>query len=90
MSDMNDCFLILGRGEALGTGKDRTAHRRIVTSLTLPPNHTLPDEASLYTKIVNGLISVPGTKIGRTPMDIIGIRVFLQQAGDIQKYRNVP
>jgi hypothetical protein len=43
-------------------GKDTTAHRRIVTSLSLPPNHTLPDEARLYSKLVKGLLSVNGTE----------------------------
>jgi hypothetical protein len=43
-------------------GKDTTAHRRIVTSLALPKNHTLPDEAKFYTKLMKGLLSINGTE----------------------------
>jgi hypothetical protein len=33
-----------------------------VTSLSLPHNHTLPDEARYYTKFVKALVTVPGTE----------------------------
>jgi hypothetical protein len=42
-------------------GVDRTAHRRVIKGLTLPPNHQFSDEAILYRDFMEGIRAIPGT-----------------------------
>jgi hypothetical protein len=58
-------FKIRERRTTRNMGVDKTAHRRVIKGLILPPNHQFSDEPILYRRFMDGIRAIPGA--GQVP-----------------------
>jgi hypothetical protein len=58
-------FKIRERRTTRNMGVYKTAHRRVIKGLILPPNHQFSDEPILYRRFMDGIRAIPGA--GQVP-----------------------